>query len=172
MKKRTCFHCGTPGHISINCSNRTYVPYYAQGWNNATRGRFYKRNPSRPCSVNGDRNAKKGKNQTLKVKKEMPAKKPNSKDAPMKPRPVKAKPSQRPVSSSKTSIEASIRSNRKWVKPNYKWVKKVHTPKSSNDSNISSSSICDKKDMSWERITCTNDKGQPSFKMDWVPKTN
>ena len=29
VKKKTCFHCGTPGHIARNCPNRAYVPYYA-----------------------------------------------------------------------------------------------------------------------------------------------
>ena len=28
VKKKTCFHCGTPGHIAKNCPNRAYVPYY------------------------------------------------------------------------------------------------------------------------------------------------
>ena len=31
VKKKTCFHCGTPGHIARNCPNRAYVPYYTQG---------------------------------------------------------------------------------------------------------------------------------------------
>ena len=47
VKKKTCFHCGTPGHIARNCPNRAYVPYYAQGWQNASRGRHSKRYPSR-----------------------------------------------------------------------------------------------------------------------------
>ena len=32
VKKKTCFHSGTPGHIARNCPNRAYIPYYAQGW--------------------------------------------------------------------------------------------------------------------------------------------
>ena len=118
----------------------------------------------------------KGKNQTHKAKNQNPmgkkgmsAKKPNPRDAPVKP---KSKSSQRPTSSSKESTEPPIRSKKKWVKPNYKWVPKVQSPKSPNDSNISSSSVCDKQDMSWERAPCKDDKGRPSFKMDWVPKTN
>ena len=56
-KKKTCFHCGTPGHIARNCPNRAYVPYYAQGWKNARSGRYFKRNPSWSRSDNGDWNA-------------------------------------------------------------------------------------------------------------------
>ena len=179
VKKRTCFHCGTPGHIARNCPNRAYVPYYAQGWQNAPRGRYSKRNPSRSRSDNSDWNAQKAKNQTPKDKhpnpkgkKEMSANKPSSRDAPVKPRPVRSKSSRQTASSSKASVEAPIGSNKKWVKPEYRWVPKVKTPKSSNDSNISSSSVCDKQDMSWERVSCVDEKGRPSFKMDWVPKTN
>ena len=29
VNKKTCFHCGTPGHIARNCPNHAYVPYYA-----------------------------------------------------------------------------------------------------------------------------------------------
>ncbi|XP_052620524.1 uncharacterized protein LOC128126684 [Lactuca sativa] len=59
VKKKTCFHCGTSGQIALNCPNRAYVPYYAQGWQNVQGGRFYKRNHSRSCSDNGDWNAQK-----------------------------------------------------------------------------------------------------------------
>ena len=40
------------------------------------------------------------------------------------------------------------------------------------DSDISLLFVCDKKDMSCERVPCVDYKGQLSFKMDWVPKTN
>ena len=180
VKKRTCFHCGTPGHIARNCPNRAYVPYYAQGWQNASRGRHSKRYPSRSRSDIDDWNAKKAKNSTPKAKhpthkaknlnpkgkKGMPAKKPSSRDAPVKPRPVRSKSSRQSASSSKSSTEPPIRSKKKWVKPNYKWVPKAHSPKSTNDSNISTSSVCDKQVMSWERVLCKDDKGRPSFKMD------
>ena len=112
------------------------------------------------------------KNQTPKNKKGMLAQKSSSRDAPVKPRPVRSKSSRQPASSSKSSAEAPIGSNKKWVKPEYRWVPKVKTPNSSNDSNISLSFVCDKQDMSWERVPCKDDKGRPSFKMDWVPKTN
>ena len=128
VKKKTCFHCGTPGHIAKNCPNRAYVPYYAQGWQNASKGRFSKRNPSRSHSRNGDWNAQKAKNQSHKAKNQNPkgkkgmsAKKPNPRDAPMK---SKSKSYQRPTSNSKSSVEAPIRSKKKWVKPNYKWVQR------------------------------------------------
>ena len=111
----------------------------------------------------------KAKHPNPKGKKEMLANKPNPRDDPVKP---KSKSSQRPTSSSKASAEAPIGSNKKWVKPDYRWVPKEKTPKSSNDSNISSSSVCDKQDMSWERVQCKDDKGRPSFKMDWVPNNN
>ena len=114
----------------------------------------------------------KAKNPNPKGKKEMSANKPNPRDDPVKQRPVRSKSSQRPTSRSKASTEPPIRSKKKWVKPNYKWVPKAHSPKSSNDSNISTSSVCDKQDMSWEKVPCVDDKGRPSFKMDWVPKTN
>ena len=167
VKKRTCFHCGTPGHIARNCPNRAYVPYYAQGWQNAPSGRYFKRNPSRSHSENGDWNTQKAKNQTHKAKhptpkakhptpknkKGMPAHKSSSRDAPVKPRLVRSKSSRQPTSSSKSSVEAPIGSNKKWVKPEYRWVPKVKTPKSSNDSNISSFSVCDKQDMSWEKVS-------------------
>ena len=176
MKKKTCFHCATLGHIARNCPNHAYVPYNAQGWKNAPSGRYFKRNPSRSRSDNGDWNAQKAKNQSYKAKnlnpkgkKGMSAKKPNPRDAPVKP---KSKSSQRPASNSKSSAKAPIRSKKKWVKPNYRWVPKVQSPKSTNDSNISMSSVCDKLDMSWEKVSCVDDKGRPSFKMDWVPKTN
>ena len=54
VKKQTCFHCGTPGNIAINCPNCAYVPYYAQGRQNISRGRSLKRNSSRSCSNDGD----------------------------------------------------------------------------------------------------------------------
>ena len=172
MKKQTCFHRGTPGHIARNCPNRAHVPYYAQGWQNAPRGRYPKRSPSRSQLCKGDWNTQKGKNQNSKVKKGMSAKKSNPRDVLVKPRSVRSKSSQRSASSSKSSAKAPIQSNKKWVKPNYKWVPNVYFPKSSNDSNISTSYVCDKQDMSWERVPCKDDKDQLSFKMDWVPKTN
>ena len=111
----------------------------------------------------------KAKHPNPKGKKEMSAKKPNPRDAPVK---LKSKSSQRPTSRSKASTEPPIISKKKWVKPNYKWVLKAQSPKSTNDSNVSMYSVCDKQDMSWERVTCKDDKGRTSFKMDWVPKTN
>ena len=102
----------------------------------------------------------------------MSANKPNPRDAPLKQRPVRSKSCQWPTSKSKASTEPPIGSKKKWVNPNYKWVPKAHSPKSTNDSNISSSSVCDKQDMSWEKVPCKDENGQPSFKMDWVPKTN
>lgn len=89
----------------------------------------------------------------------MPDKKSDPRDAPVKPRSVRSKSSQRPTSSSKSSIEPPICSNKKWVKPDYRWVPKVQSPKSLNDSNISSYSVSDKQDMSWERVPCKDDKG-------------
>nr|KAJ0191548.1 hypothetical protein LSAT_V11C800412810 [Lactuca sativa] len=179
VKKKTCFHCGTPGHIARCCPNHAYVPYCAQGWQNAPRGRFFKRNPSRSHSDIADWNSMKAKNSIPKAKhpnpkgkKDMSANKPNPRDAQVKQRPVRSNSSQRPTSRSKPSAEAPIRSNKKWVKHDYKWVPKVQSPKSVNDSNISTSSVCDKQDMSWERVPCIDDKGRPGFKMDWVPKTN
>ncbi|KAL7604948.1 hypothetical protein Lser_V15G14523 [Lactuca serriola] len=159
VKKKICFHCGAPGHIAKNCHNHAYVPYYAQGWQNAPRGRYFKRNPLRSRSDHGDWKAQKAKNPTPKNKNKMSAKKPNPRDAPVNQRSVRSKSSQQPTSSLKSSIEPPIRSKKKWVKPNYKWVPKAQSPKSTNDSNISSSSICDKQDMSWERVPCKENKG-------------
>ncbi|KAL7583467.1 hypothetical protein Lser_V15G43948 [Lactuca serriola] len=172
MKRQTCFNCRTPGHISRNCPHCLYVPYYKQGWQNVPRGKFSKKNPSRSHSRNGDWNMKKTNNQSPKVQKGMSDKMPNSRDFSVRQRSVRSKSSRRLVSSSKASAEPSIRSNKKWVKLDYRWVPKVLTPKSSNDSNISSSSVSDKQDMSWERVHCVDDNGQPSFKLDWVPNSN
>ena len=100
--------------------------------------------------MKGKSSTPKAKKSNPKVKKGMSAKKPNPIEAPVKP---KSKSYQRPTSRSKTSTEPPIRSKKKWVKPNYKWVPKAHSPKSSNDSNISTSSVCYKQDMSWEKVS-------------------
>ncbi|KAL7609627.1 uncharacterized protein LOC122197164 [Lactuca sativa] len=167
VKKQTCFQCGTIGHITRNFPHHLYVSYYQHGWQNLPRGRFSKRNPSRSHSRNGDWNTKKAKNQTSQDEKGMSDKKPNSRDGS-----IKQRSSRRPVSSSKPCDKASIRSNKKWIKPNYRWAPKVHTTKSSNDSNTSSSSVSDKQDMSWDRVPWVDDNGELSFIMDWVPKAN
>ncbi|XP_023745672.1 serine/arginine-rich splicing factor RS2Z32-like [Lactuca sativa] len=112
VKKYTCFQCGTLGHIARNCPNRPYVPYYIQGWQNVPRGRSSKRNPSRSQSHNGQWNMKKANNQNPKDKKGMSDKKQNSRDAYVRSRSFKSKASRRSVSSSKESVEASIRSNK------------------------------------------------------------
>lgn len=139
MKKKTCFHYGTPGRIARNCPNRAYVPYYAQGWQNAPIGRYSKRNPSRSRLDHDDWNPQNAKNSTPKAKnqtskdknqnpkgnKGMSAKKSKPRDASVK---SKSKSSQRPTSRSKASTEPPIRSKKKWVKPNYNGFRRLNLP--------------------------------------------
>ena len=59
VKKHTCFNCGTPGHISRNCPNHVFVPFYTQKGVNESWGRSLKRKSSRFHSIDGDRNINK-----------------------------------------------------------------------------------------------------------------
>ena len=62
---------------------------------------------------------------------------------------------------SKSSVGASSRLN-KSVKPNLQWIPKIPV------------SVClnNEQDMSWEPIVEIDVNGEPSVKMDWVPKSN
>ena len=211
LKKQTCFNCGVAGHIARNCPHRPYVPYYAQRWENVSRGSSSKRNPSQSRS-DGDWNADKDnktKNQThknkqidkqvdrpkdlerdnvilqllskllsvtwpknRKPKKKQKDMKVDSKDTFSKPSSVKTTSSQGSSSNSylknkpkakggpdsKSSVETPIRSNHK---PNYRWIPKIDT----------SCCLSNEQDMSWEPVLVLDGDGEPSVKMDWVPKT-
>ena len=75
-------------------------------------------------------------------------------------------------------LKKPFKSNNRILKPNYQWIPKVLNSKFSKDPiilafdipEISSYTLFDKEDMTWAKVPCVAGKGQPSFKMDWVPK--
>jgi hypothetical protein len=153
------------------------VPKYEQHLKNVPRRNSSKRKPSWSPSSDADWNANKAKNQGSKDKNV------DSRDAFIKPKWVMSKSSQGSSSSShlkfkpkakgspnsKSSVEVPIRSNKR-PKPDYRWVPKV--PVSPNSPDILSCNLNDKQDMSWDRVHHIDSNGKPSYKMDWVPKTN
>ena len=125
------------------------------------------------------------KTKATKVKKEMTNMKSDERDNFTKPNSVKSSSSQGSSSSShlknkpkaqggqnsSSSVETPIRLNYNLHKTDYRWVPKSLASKLTHNP-VVSSILSYKQDMPWEQVKHVDGNGKPSFKMDWVPKTN
>ena len=151
--------------------HRAYVPYYAQGQQNMSRGRSTKKNHSRSRS-DGDWNADKAKRQKAMVKRDRT---PGSSQGSSSSSHLRKKPKATGGPNSKSSAEKPIRLNNNVLKPNYQWVPKSKLSKlpkaqksKSSDIPVKSSNILsDPQVMSWESVLTVDSDGKPSVKIDW-----